>query len=82
VRKLSGAIGVALGFAALDLVGFEPNVENPDVVLVAIRALTSAVPILFILLSILGARRYTLGHAEHDRILTELSRRRRLREAV
>jgi sugar (glycoside-pentoside-hexuronide) transporter len=82
VRKLSGAIGVALGFAALDLVGFEPNVENPDVVLIAIRALTSAVPILFILLSILGARRYTLGHAEHDRILTELSRRRRLREAV
>jgi sugar (glycoside-pentoside-hexuronide) transporter len=80
VRKMSGAIGVALGFAALDLVGFRPNVENSDLVLLSIRGLTAAVPILFILLSILGARRYTLGHAEHDRILDELARRRGRRE--
>ena len=79
VRKMSGAVGVALAFFVLDIVGFEPNVENSGTVLTAIRGLTAAVPILFILASILGARRYTLGHAEHAEILEELARRRGVR---
>ena len=82
VRKMSGSIGVALAFFVLDVVGFVPNVENPDTVVTAIRVLTAAVPIGFILASIAGARRYTLGHAEHEGILEELARRRAARGAA
>ncbi len=76
VRKMSGSIGVALAFFVLEFVGFEPNVENSDTVVTAIRVLTAVVPIGFILVSIAGARRYTLGHTEHAAILAELARRR------
>lgn len=76
VRKLAGAAGVAIAFAVLDRVGFTPNVENPASVLHAIRWLTAGVPILFIVASIFAARRYSLGHAEHEAVIETLVRRR------
>jgi sugar (glycoside-pentoside-hexuronide) transporter len=76
VRKLCGAVGVALAFAVLDQVGFEPNVENSNSVLWAIRCLTALVPALFVVVSVLIARGYTLGHERHSEILAELSLRR------
>lgn len=79
VRKLTGALGVALAFAVLDRVGFEPGVENSDTVLWAIRGLTAIVPALFIVISVIFARHYTLGHERHKQIIEELRRRRAAR---
>ena len=76
VRKISGATGVFIGLFVLDLVGFQPNVENGDVVLYTIRGLTAGVPILFILASLAIAMKYTLGHAEHETILETLEGQR------
>lgn len=81
IRKLTGAVAVAVAFLTLDRVGFVPNVENSDTVLWMIRFLTAGVPILFILISALAARGYTLGHAEYGDLLAELDRRRGEREA-
>ena len=77
VRKISGAAGVFLGLSVLDLVGFRPNVENGEAVLLTIRGLTAGVPILFILGSLAIATKYTLGQAEHESILTTLETQRR-----
>lgn len=81
IRKMTGAVAVAIAFLVLDRVGFEPNVENSETVVTAIRWLTAGVPVLFILVSVLAARGYTLGHKEHEAILDELSERTRQREA-
>jgi len=72
VRKLAGAVGVALAFVVLDQVGFQPGVENPDAVRWAIRALTAFVPALFVVVSVFFARGYGLGHERHAEILEEL----------
>ena len=79
VRKLAGAVGVALAFVVLDWVGFQPGVENSDAVRWAIRALTAIVPAFFVVLSVFFARGYTLGHDRHAEILEELQRRRAAR---
>ncbi|MEM9176578.1 MAG: glycoside-pentoside-hexuronide (GPH):cation symporter [Myxococcota bacterium] len=76
VRKISGATGVFVGLFVLDVVGFQPNVENTDAVLYTIRALTAGVPILFILWSLAIATRYTLSRRQHDAILGALEARR------
>ena len=82
VRKMAGAFGVAIAFLVLDLVGFAPNSENSDGVVMAIRLVTAGVPILFIVISVLFARHYTLGHDEHHEVLAELDRRRRARASA
>ena len=76
VRKMTGAVAVAVAFLVLDQVGFKPNVENSDTVLIAIRWLTAGVPVIFIFVSVLAARGYTLGHHEHAAILKTLDERR------
>jgi Na+/melibiose symporter-like transporter len=67
---------VALAFLALDLVGFEPGVENSESVLWVIRGATALVPVLFVIASAWAARRYPLGRLRHQEILEELERRR------
>jgi sugar (glycoside-pentoside-hexuronide) transporter len=76
LRKLAGALGVALAFLALDVVGFEPGVENSDSVLWVLRAATALVPVLFVIASGWAARSYPLGRLRHQEILEELERRR------
>ena len=76
VRKISGAMGVFIGMSVLDLVGFEPNVQNGEIVLWTIRGLTAGVPLLFILVSLWIATRYTLGQAQHSVILESLEEQR------
>ena len=76
LRKLSGALGVALAFLALDFVGFEPGVENSDAVLWVLRAATALVPVLFVIASAWAAKSYPLGRLRHQEILEELERRR------
>jgi len=76
LRKLAGALGVAVGFLVLDLVGFDKNVPPDEGVLLAIRALTAGVPGVFVLLAAWAALRYPIGRARHDEILRELATRR------
>jgi sugar (glycoside-pentoside-hexuronide) transporter len=75
VRKMSGAVGVALAFAALDVVGFEPGAENADSVLWVLRGATAGVPVLFVIASMIAARGYPLDRPRHQAILDELARR-------
>ena len=82
IRKMAGALGVAFAFFVLDRVGFVPNVENPDNVLMAIRIMTAGVPILVIVVSVFFARNYTLGHDEHREVLAELDRRKSARASA
>ena len=76
LRKLAGALGVALAFLALDLVGFKPGVENSEAVLWVLRSATALVPVLFVLASAWAARSYPLGRLRHQEILDELDQRR------
>lgn len=76
LRKLAGAVGVALAFLALDLVGFEPGVENSSLVLWVLRGATALVPVLFVVASAFAARNYPLGRLRHQEILEELARRK------
>lgn len=82
IRKMAGALGVAFAFFVLDRVGFVPNVENSDNVLMAIRIMTAGVPILVIVVSVFFARNYTLGHEEHREVLAELDRRKSARASA
>lgn len=82
LRKLSGAVGVALAFAALDLVGFKPGVQNSDAVLWVLRSATALVPVLFVIASAWAARKYPLGRLRHREVLDELERRRASRRAL
>lgn len=81
LRKLAGAVGVAGAFLALDLVGFEPGVENSESVLWVIRGATALVPVLFVIASAWAARSYPLGRLRHQAILEELAQRK-IGEAV
>jgi len=75
VRKLAGAVGVAVAFGVLDRIGFEPGRANGETVAWAIRWLTAGVPVLFVLASVFVARGYSLGALRHREILEELARR-------
>jgi GPH family glycoside/pentoside/hexuronide:cation symporter len=76
LRKLAGALGVALAFLALDLAGFEAGVENSEGVLWVLRAATAFVPVLFVLASAWAARKYPLTWHRHSEILEELEARK------
>jgi sugar (glycoside-pentoside-hexuronide) transporter len=82
MRKLAGAVGVALAFAALDVVGFEAGSDNSETVLWALRAMTAFVPALFVLISAVAALGYTLGRDRHEEILVELERRHEIRRTA
>ena len=51
VRKLAGAVGVALAFNVLDWAGFESGKQNDGTVLWILRAMTALVPVLFVIAS-------------------------------
>jgi sugar (glycoside-pentoside-hexuronide) transporter len=75
VRKLSGALGVALAFNVLDWVGFKAGDEPREAVLWVLRSLTALVPVLFVILSMWIAAGYPLGRRRHEEILEQLARR-------
>ena len=76
VRKLAGALGVALAFNVLDWVGFEAGEEPRDAVLWVLRSLTALIPVFFVILSMWIAGGYPLGRRRHAEILEELASRR------
>ena len=76
LRKLSGAVGVALAFNALDLVGFQAGGDPETLHIWVLRGMTALVPMLFVMASIWAALGYPLSRARHAEILIELDRRR------
>ena len=79
LRKLAGAIGVALAFLALDAAGFQADTKNSDTVLWVLRGATALVPVLFVIASAWAALGYPLSHRRHQEVLEELDRRREVR---
>ena len=73
LRKLGGALGVALALLALEFAGYENQPEQNEATLAAIRTLTAAVPAAFVFLAGLAALGYPLTRERHDQILQELS---------
>jgi len=76
LRKLAGALGVALAFLALDFAGFEAGVQNSEGVLWVLRGATALLPILFVLASAWAANQYPLTWRRHSEILEALEARR------
>jgi Na+/melibiose symporter-like transporter len=76
LRKLGGAIAVAIGLFVLDLSGFVANQEQSQTTLTTIRVLTAVVPAVFVVLGAWVARHYPLTRARHTEILDALAARR------
>jgi sugar (glycoside-pentoside-hexuronide) transporter len=76
LRKLGGAVGVALVMAMLDVLGFEPGREQQsESARQAIRWMTGAAPACFLLVGVWLARGYPLTRERHRAILRELAGR-------
>ena len=75
LRKLGGAVAVALALFTLDIVGFDPDGGQSDGVLWTVRVLVSVVPAMFLLAAVWFARGYKLTRQEHARILEDLRAR-------
>ncbi len=75
VRKLGGALGVAVAGFVLEAAGFERGgVEQNESARLAIRGLTVFGPMLFLLLASAIAWRYPLTRRRHSAILADLQR--------
>ncbi len=84
LRKIGGATAVLAMGLALELAGFVGDLdraEQTDAALLAIRTLTSLVPMAVLLLAIAAAFRYPLTRAVHARTLQALVSRRQSRSA-
>ncbi len=75
VRKLGGALGIAIALAVLDAFGYE-KVDDPsqlgDSARQAIRWMTAMGPVVFIAIGVVFARGYPLTRERHGEILRSL----------
>ncbi|MEE4360236.1 MAG: glycoside-pentoside-hexuronide (GPH):cation symporter [Pseudomonadales bacterium] len=76
-KKLAAAFGVFVAFPILGLAGYEPNVEQSEPVVMALRVLYALVPSLFNLLGLAIALAYPIDREAHLRILSTIDARRR-----
>jgi GPH family glycoside/pentoside/hexuronide:cation symporter len=76
LRKLGGAVAVALGLWILELSGFVANQAQGQTTLTTIRVLTAVVPGVFVVLGAWVALGYPLTRASHAEILAALEARR------
>ena len=74
--KAASALIILLTGAALQLSGFEPNVEQGPTARLAIKGLFAGAPFVMFLLGAIVFSRFRLDHHEHARIRAELDRRR------
>ncbi len=77
VRKLGGALGVAIVFGVLEVVGFQPGAPNDREVDHVILWLTSLAPATFLLCAILAGQKYPLTRQVHATMLARLAAQRR-----
>ncbi len=76
LRKLGGAVGVALAFGVLDLMGYKGGQSVEEAPVEWIVAFTAVVPAVFVSLAALVAWRYPLSRKRHQEILSALDVRR------
>ena len=76
MRKLGGALGVAVAFAVLDWAGYRGGQPVEEAPVLWIRAFTAIFPGIFVFLAAIVALSYPLGRARHTEILRELEQRR------
>lgn len=77
LRKLGGAVGVALAGGLLDWAGVQQGGgPQPPTALIAIRAVMALGPAVFLALAIAFALPYALSRTRHREILRELEQRR------
>jgi len=75
LRKLGGALGVAMVMAVLDLAGYEKGEQQSETARQAIRWATALAPALFLGVGVWLAHGYPLTRERHDAIRAELARR-------
>jgi sugar (glycoside-pentoside-hexuronide) transporter len=80
IRKLGGAIGVALVMGILDVAGFERGEQQSESARQAIRLLTALGPGLFLLFAVWLARDYPLTREVHARVVAGLRDRQPIRK--
>ena len=76
LRKLGGAVGVAIVLAILDVFGFEGDENISESGRQAIRYMMGLAPPFFLLIALPFARRYSISRREHAGILAKLEARR------
>jgi sugar (glycoside-pentoside-hexuronide) transporter len=76
LRKLGGALGVAMVMGVLDLAGYEKGEQQTETARQAIRWSTALAPAFFLGIGVWLARGYPLTRERHDAIRRELARRR------
>ena len=75
ILKAAGGIGLMLGGVALDISGYEPNVEQSETTKLALRTMMSLFPCACVSLAAVSLLRFRLTEAEHTRIRLVLDRR-------
>jgi sugar (glycoside-pentoside-hexuronide) transporter len=80
IRKLGGAIGVALVMGILDVAGFQRGEQQSESARQAIRFLTALGPGLFLLFAVWLARDYPLTREVHARVVAGLRDRQPIRK--
>ncbi|MBW2244568.1 MAG: MFS transporter [Deltaproteobacteria bacterium] len=76
MRKLGGALGIAVAFAVLDWAGYRGGQPVEEAPVGWIRVFTAVIPGIFVFLAAIVALAYPLGRARHTEILQELDRRK------
>lgn len=83
LRKLGGALGVALVMGLLDVLGFAPGqAEQSETARQAIRWMTALAPPFFLVIGVWLLRGYPLTRERHAEILREIARREATRGAA
>jgi sugar (glycoside-pentoside-hexuronide) transporter len=75
LRKLAGAAGVFVALAILDFLGMEPDGQQNESVVLAVRLLSSVGPAACLLVAVAFARGYPLTRVRHEEIVRELDAR-------
>jgi GPH family glycoside/pentoside/hexuronide:cation symporter len=81
-KKLAAAVGVGIGLSVLGLVGYTPNVEQSDQVVLALKTLYALVPSICNMIAFGIALSYPISSGLHREIRTAISQRRQGRSVL
>ena len=76
-KKFAAAVGVGVGLSILGLVGYTPNVEQPEQVRLTLRILYALVPSLCNIIALFIALAYPISSSIHKDIRTAIAQRKK-----
>jgi GPH family glycoside/pentoside/hexuronide:cation symporter len=76
-KKMAAAVGVGAGLSILGLVGYVPNANQPEEVILALRVLYALVPSVCNLIALAIAFAYPISETRHQRILEAIGHRKK-----